>query len=226
MIKEKLNEIKKLIRLHEIKYARPKGAVKLLAASKGQSIEKIREAFSEGQLSFGENYLQEALLKIKSLNEPSIEWHFIGEVQSNKTKKIATHFAWVESVASDVIAKRLNEQRPSNLPPINILIEVNLNQEKSKAGLSEIEIRPLLNFCLKLSRLKVRGLMSIPEPALVFSKQREHFHRLFELFQTLRQEGFALDILSMGMSQDFEAAIAEGSTEVRIGTAIFGERKK
>jgi hypothetical protein len=182
-------------------------------------------AYSAGQSSFGENYLQEALLKMDKL--PSdIEWHFIGAIQRNKTKKIAEHFDWVQSVDSTIIAQRLNDQRPLHLSPLNICIEVNVNHENTKIGVLSENVFSLATYCMNLPRLRLRGLMTIPFPQLHFSQQRQSFQQLHILYQSLLQKGLPLDTLSMGMSDDFEAAIAYGSTMVRIGTALFGERIK
>lgn len=218
-----IQKIKKLIADYEQKYHRQNGSVQLLASSKGQSIEKMTDAYNAGQRSFGENYLQEALEKIAIL-PPDIEWHFIGTLQSNKTRKIAEHFAWVQSIGDMHIAKRLNDQRPIHLPPLNICIEVNISHEETKSGVIINEVLPLATYCLTLPRLKVRGLMTIPAHQHHFDEQRQSFHQLYILFQSLRQQNIPLDTLSMGMSEDFEAAIAEGSTMVRIGRAVFGER--
>lgn len=220
-----LSAIKQRIGDYEIKYSRPSHVVKLLAASKSQPVEKIMAAYSAGQLSFGENYLQEALDKMSKL-PVDIEWHFIGRIQSNKIKKIATHFNWVQSVVSSNIAKRLNDQRPTHLPPLNICIEVNMNDENTKTGATPENVLSLACYCLTLPCLRLRGLMAIPRPQDDFQQQRQSFHQLHSLYQSLLQQGLALDTLSMGMSQDFEAAIAEGSTMVRIGTGLFGERLK
>ncbi len=225
-ITNNLTRIHTLIAEYEQKYGREKGSVKLLAVSKNQSLEKIKEAFQAGQMVFGENYLQEALEKMASLAAQPIEWHFIGPIQSNKTHKIAEHFSWVQSINSIKIAKRLNDQRPSHLPPLNVCIEVNVSHEKTKTGTEKDSVQSLAAYCLTLPRLKLRGLMAIPADYDHFTDQRKEFHKLYTLWHSLREQGMALDILSMGMSHDFEAAIAEGSTMVRIGSAIFGPREK
>lgn len=223
-IAKNLSQIKNLIAQFEQKYARSPHSVSLLAASKGQSVEKIALAFAAGQRLFGENYLQEALKKMESLTGKNIEWHFIGPLQSNKTKKIAEHFSWVHSVDDMKNAKRLNDQRPDSLPRLNVCIEVNVNEETSKSGCRISDVARLAAYCQTLPRLALRGLMAIPAPQHDFTAQREEFHQLFLCWQQLRAEGVALDTLSMGMSDDFEAAIAEGATFIRIGTAIFGPR--
>ena len=224
LIQKNLIEIKNAIIRHEKKYAREIGSVSLLAVSKGQSIEKIKEAYDAGQRSFGENYLKEALSKMEALSDLPIEWHFIGSVQNNKTRKIAAHFSWVQSVDHIKIAERLNAQRPNSLPPLNICIEVNISEEATKSGVAIAQVLPLASACLSLPRLKLRGLMAIPSLQKTVEEQRQSFHQLELLWQSLREKDIPLDTLSIGMSHDFEAAIAEGATLVRIGTAIFGER--
>jgi hypothetical protein len=176
--------------------------------------------YNEGQRLFGENYLQEALPKIKALPQ-DIEWHFIGTIQRNKTKKIAEHFAWVQSVANVDIAQRLNNQRPIHLPSLNICIEVNINNEPSKSGVLVKDVLPLAVYCLTLPRLSLRGIMAIPEKTDDFKLQRHSFNQLSLLYESLRRKKIDLDTLSMGTSQDFEAAVAEGSTMVRIGGDLF-----
>jgi pyridoxal phosphate enzyme (YggS family) len=218
-----LATLKKKIRELEERYDRPKHSVTLLAASKQQSIEKILEAYESGQLIFGENYLQEALFKMQALKDQKIEWHFIGALQTNKAKKIAEHFSWVHSVHTIKIASHLNKHRPSHLPRLNICIEVNVSDEESKTGVSIEAVPNLLAACLELPNIKIRGLMTIPAPQSSFAKQRLAFHKLNTLMENLKQI-YPLDTLSMGMSNDFAAAIAEGSTLIRIGTAIFGQR--
>ncbi len=206
----------------EQKYGRPPNSVQLLAVSKNQPVEKIADAFAAGQTRFGESYIQEALPKIQALADKPIEWHFIGPLQSNKTRKVAEHFAWVHSVDKIHIAKRLNDQRPSHLPPLNICLEVNISHEATKSGIAPEDVASLAAYCATLPHLKLRGLMTIPAPQSSFINQRQPFHQLFLLWQFLRnQYGSSVDTLSMGMSDDFEAAIAEGSTLVRLGRAIF-----
>lgn len=205
-------------------YGREAESVNLLAVSKNKPVAAIQAAYKEGQNAFGENYLQEALEKIDALRELAIEWHFIGHIQSNKTKTIAENFTWVHSVASPRIADRLNSARPPELPPVNVLIEVKLDEEPTKNGIAINEISQLASHIQTLPRLKLRGLMAIPLPKTTFVEQRYSFHRLYQAYEQLKREGFAIDTLSMGMSNDYEAAIAEGATIVRIGTAIFGAR--
>lgn len=216
-----LSSIKNQILEFEKKYSRPAHSVALLAVSKKQSVEKIRAAYDAGQRMFGENYLQEALEKMTALADLDIEWHFIGPMQSNKTRKIAEHFHWVQSVDSFKLAQRLNDQRPSHLPPLNICLEINISGEASKSGVAPDEAAALAAACRTLPMIKLRGLMTIPARD---ASPRAAFHTMQSLWQQLNADGFQLDTLSMGMSADFEAAIAEGSTMVRIGSAIFGER--
>jgi pyridoxal phosphate enzyme (YggS family) len=224
-IQDNLKQVTSLIQSYESRYARKENSVALLAVSKSQPIEKILEAYYAGQRRFGENYLQEALAKITTLNHEEIEWHFIGPLQSNKLKKIAEHFQWVHSVASLKHAQLLNEQRPTHLPPLNICLQINIGQETSKSGLHPDQIATLASACLALPRLMLRGLMCIPAAKKNLTDQRQEFRKLFDLQLLLIKNGFKLDTLSMGMSNDLEAAIAEGSTMVRIGTKIFGQRR-
>lgn len=224
-IQKNLVSIKKQIHDYEVLYNRKPNSVFLLAASKGQSIEKMQQAVLAGQYAFGENYLQEALSKKLILVDKTIEWHFIGSIQSNKTKKIAENFNWVHSVSEKNIAERLNNQRPPHLPPLNICLEVNISQEKTKSGTDLADVFSLIEFCASLPHIKCRGLMTIPTPHDSFIEQRAEFHKLRSLFNDLNEKNFNLDTLSMGMSNDMQAAIAEESTIVRIGTAIFGPRE-
>ncbi len=220
----RLAAIRESIASYEIKYERDRGSVSLLAASKKQSAAKIREAYAAGQRAFGENYLQEALQKMTELADLDIEWHFIGPIQSNKTKKIAEHFHWVQSVDSLKIAQRLNDQRPDHLPPLKICLEINISGEASKSGIAPNEAAALAAACRTLPRINFRGLINIPAPAASFEAARQQFHVMQQLILQLNEDGYPLDTLSMGMSDDYEAAIAEGATLVRIGTAIFGKR--
>jgi len=197
--------------------------VRLLAVSKTFAAEAVREAYHGGQLAFGENYLQEALGKIEALRDLPLEWHFIGPIQSNKTRPIAEHFAWVHSVDRLKIAERLSAQRPAELPPLNVCLEVNVSGEASKSGVAPAELLPLARAVAALPRIRLRGLMAIPAPAT--DEQRAPFAQLRRLLEDLQRQGLPLDTLSMGMSHDFAAAIREGATIVRIGTAIFGARQ-
>ncbi len=203
---------------------RPSGSVNLLAVSKAHSAADIRVVFGAGQRMFGESYLQEALTKIEVLAGQHVEWHFIGPIQSNKTRGIAEHFSWVHSVDRLKIAQRLSAQRPDRLPPINICIEVNISGEASKSGVPPAEALALARELSRLPRLRLRGLMTIPPACNDYEKQRGNFRRLRELRDTLNQAVPGLDTLSMGMTDDLEAAIAEGSTLVRVGSGIFGKR--
>jgi len=221
-----LQQVSKLIIAAEQRFARALGTVKLLAVSKSQPIEKIEAAITAGQYAFGENYVQEALTKIAEIKHPAVEWHFIGAIQSNKTKAIAEHFTWAHSVTSLKAAEKLNQYRSTTKTPLNICVEVNVDEENSKNGVSLTEIEKLISAIIKLPNLKLRGLMAIPAAKNNFEEQRKSFHKLKIAYEKLQEKGFNLDTLSMGMSADFAAAIAEGSTMVRLGTAIFGERKK
>lgn len=193
----------------------------LLAVSKTKPADAVREAFAAGVSNFGENYLQEALDKQAQLSDLPVVWHFIGPIQSNKTKPIAEHFAWVHSVDRLKIAERLSAQRPAHLPPLNICLQVNVSGEASKSGCSADELPALAHAVTQLPNLRLRGLMTIPEPTDDVTEQRAAFARLRTLQDSLN---LGLDTLSMGMSHDLEAAIAEGATWVRIGTALFGAR--
>lgn len=193
----------------------------LLAVSKTKPAAAVREAFAAGVRDFGENYLQEALDKQAELSDLPLIWHFIGPIQSNKTKPIAEHFAWVHSVDRLKIAQRLSEQRPTGLPPLNICLQVNVSAEASKSGCAPAELAALAQAVSQLPNLRLRGLMAIPEPTDDVAAQRAAFARLRELRDGLP---LPLDTLSMGMSHDLDAAIAEGATWVRIGTALFGAR--
>jgi pyridoxal phosphate enzyme (YggS family) len=206
------------------KYAKPPPA--LLAVSKKHPAEAIAELVSAGQTRFGESYLQEALEKQQQLAKLPIEWHFIGPVQSNKTRDIANHFTWVHSVDRLKIARRLNDQLEPGRPPLNICVQVNIDDEPSKAGASPQDVPELCDAIRALPNLTLRGLMCLPRKRDSLAEQRQPFARLGQLQQTLQEKGFdTLDTLSMGNSGDFEAAIAEGSTIVRIGTALFGPRE-
>jgi len=203
---------------------RCKESIELMAVSKGFSAVAVCEAYQAGQRAFGESYIQEALDKIQLLRDLPIQWHFIGPVQSNKTRAIATHFAWVHSVDRLKIAERLSAQRSASLPPLNVCIQVNVSGEDSKSGVAPGGLLELAQAVASLPQLKLRGLMAIPAPAEGLEAQRVPFAKLRELMQQINMQGLALDTLSMGMSHDFNAAILEGATIVRVGTAIFGER--
>jgi pyridoxal phosphate enzyme (YggS family) len=204
---------------------RQSGEITLLAASKTNPAEAVREAWLAGQTIFGENYLQEALAKMPALADLPIEWHFIGPIQSNKTKRIAENFAWVHSVDRARIADRLSKDRSESLPPLQICLQVNVSGEDSKSGVAPVEVTNLAAHVVRLPRLKLRGLMAVPELTTATALQRSQFHLLRELFDQLKRAGYELDTLSMGMSEDMDIAIAEGATMVRVGTAIFGPRR-
>jgi PLP dependent protein len=197
-------------------------AVTLLAVSKGQSVASIRVAHSAGQRAFGENYVQEALIKMSQVKELSLEWHFIGPIQSNKTSAIAQHFDWVQSLDREKIAQRLNDARASTQAPLNVCLQVNLGNEATKHGVAKADVAALARAVESLPRLRLRGLMAIPEPDPALAWAR--FSELRALFDELNTQGLKLDTLSMGMSDDFETALACGATMVRLGTAIFGAR--
>jgi pyridoxal phosphate enzyme (YggS family) len=205
---------------------RPVQSVTLLAVSKTQEASAVRDAFAAGQRAFGENYVQEALDKMVALADlrPQIEWHLIGPLQSNKTRVVAEHFDWVHSLDRLKVAQRLSDQRPAHLPPLDVCLQVNVSGEASKSGVAPVDVPGLARTVAALSRLRLRGLMAIPEPAGDFEAQRAPHRLLHELQQVLVRDGLPLDTLSMGMSADLEAAVAEGATLVRIGTAIFGTR--
>jgi PLP dependent protein len=198
----------------------------LLAVSKTFAVGDVRAAHAAGQREFGENYVQEAIEKIAALPALSLIWHFIGPIQGNKTRSIAEHFDWVHSVAREKIALRLAQARPQGKGPLDICLQVNVSGEASKSGVAPEAVRPLAEAVRALPRLRLRGLMAVPEPSDDIGLQRRRFSGLRILLQQLNASGFGLDTLSMGMSQDLEAAIMEGATIVRVGTAIFGERVK
>ena len=199
--------------------------IQLLAVSKTHSPQSVSEAAQAGQQDFGENYLQEALDKQVAVANPTLVWHFIGPIQSNKTRAIAENFAWVHSIDRLKVAQRLSAQRPASMPPLNVCIEVNVSGEASKGGVSPDAVATLAEQVAALPKLTLRGLMAIPAPTPEVPQQRRAFAQVRGLFEALQQQGLRLDTLSMGMSDDMEAAIAEGATIVRIGTAIFGARR-
>jgi hypothetical protein len=204
---------------------REPGEIALLAVSKTFSAAEVRAAHAAGQGEFGENYVQEAVEKITALSDLPLVWHFIGPIQSNKTRAVAERFDWVHSLARAKIAQRLAEARPAAREPLAVCLQVNVSGESSKSGVAPDEVRPLAEAVRALPRLRLRGLMAVPEPSDDVALQRRRFRGLRLLLEQLNAEGFGLDTLSMGMSQDLEAAVMEGATIVRIGTAIFGERK-
>lgn len=201
-------------------------SVTLLAVSKTFPATAVREAHAAGQARFGENYVQEALTKMEQLADlrSALEWHLIGPLQSNKTRVVAEAFDWIHSVDRLKIAERLSEQRPSGMAPLQVCLQVNISGEASKSGATPAEVPALAEAVARLPRLRLRGLMAVPEPAADLVAQRQPHRALAELFAQLRARGLALDTLSMGMSADLEAAVAEGASMVRVGTAIFGNR--
>jgi pyridoxal phosphate enzyme (YggS family) len=219
-IKQNLQAIREEITKAEQLYDREPGSVKLLAVSKTRSVAEIKLAIEGGQYCFGENYVQEAIEKIKVLTDFNLEWHFIGPIQANKTKLIAENFSWVHSVDRMKIAERLNDQGEN----LNVCLQVNISEEATKSGINIDEVLFFANALSKLPNLNFRGLMAIPEPTYDFNQQCKNFHKLREIFDRLNGQGYNLDTLSMGMTDDFVAAIAEGATIIRIGTAIFGPR--
>lgn len=223
--------------LHSVRHAiaeschaagRDPASVVLLAVSKTFGADAVIEAADAGQVAFGENYLQEAVNKLAEVHklrpDLSLEWHFIGPIQSNKTRPIAENFSWVHAVDREKIAQRLSEQRPEHLPPLNICLQVNVSGEDSKSGVSPVELPALALAVAGLPNIHLRGLMAIPEPETDPARQRAPFALLRELQKNLAEMGIPTDTLSMGMSGDMPAAIAEGATMVRIGTAVFGKR--
>ena len=226
MIADKLQQVRARIAQACASASRPVQSVTLLVVTKTYGPAAVREAFEAGERRFGENYVQEGVDKIAVLADlrDAIEWHLIGPLQSNKTRVVAEQFDWVHSVDRLKIAQRLSEQRPAHLPPLQVCLQVNISGEVSKSGLMPAEVAAVAHAVAKLPRLVLRGLMAIPEPAADYAAQRVPHRQLRELLQSLQAEGLALDTLSIGMSADLEAAIAEGATLVRIGSAIFGER--
>ena len=200
--------------------------IRLLAVSKTFPPERVREAAAAGQRAFGENYVQEGLAKIDALSGLGLEWHFIGPLQSNKTRPVAEHFAWVHGIERLKIAERLSEARGAHPSPLQVCLQVNVSGEASKSGVSPQDTAPLAQAVAALPNLRLRGLMTIPEPTNDLALARRRFATLRELRDALNSSGLALDTLSMGMSHDLEAAILEGATIVRVGTAIFGERTR
>jgi pyridoxal phosphate enzyme (YggS family) len=222
-LSENLLQVNSKIRAAEAKSQRPANCVRLLAVSKTRSIAEIREVMRSGQTAFAESYVQEALEKMAALADAKLEWHFIGPIQANKTAHIATHFDWVHSIDRSKIAQRLNEQR-GDRPPLNVCIQVNTSGEHTKSGIPETELVALAECIQQLPQLRLRGLMTVPAPEADPEKQRIPFHQLKLCLDRLNKLGMELDTLSMGMSDDMEAAIYEGATIVRIGTAVFGPR--
>ncbi len=224
-IPRNLAVVRARIKAAAVQAGRDPASVRLLAVTKGWPSEVIATAYAAGQMEFGENYLQEALPKLQAMkHQAGLIWHFIGALQANKTRTVAEYFSWVHTVDRERIAQRLAEQRPARHPPLNVCIEVRLGNEPGKSGVIPETVAALAKYITGLPRLRLRGLMCIPQPAGEVATQRSSFRRLHELFDVLNHQGHGLDTLSMGMSGDFEAAILEGSTMVRLGTAIFGTR--
>ncbi|BCM25739.1 YggS family pyridoxal phosphate-dependent enzyme [Methyloradius palustris] len=223
-IADRLQAVRTSIAKAALKAGRNIDTVILLAVSKAHSATACQEAFASGQRHFGENYLQEAIQKQADLKNLPITWHFIGPIQSNKTQLIAQHFDWVHGVDRLKIAERLNAARPENMPPLQICIQINVSNEETKSGVSVEDAPMLADAISKLPHLKLRGLMAIPAPTNSVELQQKQFRIVSQCFDALVKQGYAIDTLSMGMSDDFEMAIVEGATIVRIGSAIFGAR--
>jgi PLP dependent protein len=223
-IAQQLNKVHEKMRAAEAKYNRQENSVKLLAVSKRRSVDEILQALAQGQLDFGENYQQEAIGKIETLTDKNVIWHFIGPLQSNKARSIAEHFSWIHSLDRIKIAQRLSALRPIHLPDLNVCIQLNISDESTKSGTSADELFSLAESITALPRLRLRGLMALPAPATDFAEQRQGFRNLRNYFDQLMSAGHDVDTLSMGTTNDMEAAIAEGATIVRIGTALFGPR--
>jgi hypothetical protein len=221
LILDNLQAVKARIEAAAHAAGRDPGAVRLLAVSKTHAPALVREAAAAAQRAFGENYVQEALDKMAQLEDLSLEWHLVGPLQSNKTRVVAERFDWVHTVDREKVARRLSEQRPAGMAPLNVLVQVNASGEASKSGVAPAQVAALAAAIAGMKTLRLRGLMAIPEPGAAQSRFRE----IGELFQGLRGE-FSLDTLSLGMSDDLEAAIVAGSTMVRVGTAIFGARRE
>ena len=223
-IETALDTVRTRIREAERRYRREPGSVALLAVSKTRPPEAVRAAVAAGQHAFGENHLQDAMAKVEALGGQSVSWHFIGAVQSNKTRPIAGHFDWVHSIDREKIAVRLSARRSAERGPLDVCIEVDVSGEDTKSGISPEGVEPLARIVRELPGLRLRGLMAIPRPEPDFESQRIPFRLLREILDDLNAKGLGLDTLSMGMTGDLEAAIAEGATIVRIGTAVFGPR--
>jgi pyridoxal phosphate enzyme (YggS family) len=226
MIADHLHQVRARIATATRRAGRPDDGVRLLAVSKTFDAPAVRAAFEAGLAAFGENYVQEGVAKIEALADlrDRLEWHCIGPLQSNKTRAVAEHFDWVHGIDRLKIAQRLSEQRPAHLPPLQVCLQVDVDGGANKSGVAVAEAPMLARAVAALPRLALRGIMAIPEPAPDFETQRALFLRATAVFEALRDEGLALDTLSMGMSADLEAAIAAGSTMVRVGTALFGGR--
>ena len=225
-IASNLQAVRAAMRAAALAAGRREEDVELLAVSKTFPAGAVREACEAGQRRFAESYVQEALYKMGALRDLDIEWHYIGPIQSNKTRPIAEHYAWVHGIDRLKIAERLSAQRPADMPPLQVCIEVNISGEASKSGVSPNEVAAMAQTVAALPNLRLRGLMTIPAPSEDVAEQRAAFARLRGIFDQLNERGLQLDTLSMGMSHDFKSAIQEGATIVRVGTAIFGTRSK
>jgi pyridoxal phosphate enzyme (YggS family) len=224
-VRDRLVDTRNRIASAAMRYGRDANSVRLIAVSKSQPAAAIRAVAELGQREFGENYVQEALPKLEQLADLKLTWHYIGQLQTNKTRPVAEHFHWVHTLDRERIAVRLSEQRSPHAAPLNVCIQVRLADEPGKGGISKTELAALARRVRELPRLQLRGLMCIPPPREGFEAQRQLFAELADCAQALRDQGMPLDTLSMGMSGDLEAAVAAGATCVRIGTAIFGERR-
>jgi len=225
-IKANLDAVRNRIKQAEVRFGREPGSVQLVAVSKTKPVELIRQALAAGQKVFGESYIQEAVEKIQQLNNTSLQWHFIGPIQSNKTKLIAENFEWVHSIDRLKIAQRLSDQRPDKLPVLNVCLQINISEESTKSGVTLSELSELIESILKLPKINLRGFMAIPSRERDFQEQRKHFKLLSDTLAEMNQHFcLTMDTLSIGMSGDLEAAVAEGATLVRVGTDIFGERE-
>ena len=224
-VTENLSLLSDLLQKSAIDAGRRPESVRLLAVSKKQALAAIREAAAAGQRDFGENFVQEGVEKIEELADPGLTWHFIGHLQSNKTRVVAQYFDWVHTIDKLKTARRLSEQRPGDCPPLNVCLQVNIDDEESKSGVLPVAVPDLAAACSELPNLRLRGLMCLPAMRATFEEQRIPFAALRRLAEDLAQRGIETDTLSMGMTADYRAAILEGATIVRIGTALFGERK-
>jgi len=225
-IKKNILEVKKNISKISLDFNRAEDSVTLMAVSKKQSTASIREAYKAGQKDFGENYLQESISKIQELRDLEIVWHYIGSIQSNKSKLVAENYDWIHSVAKIATLKKINNYRGSNKEKINICIQVNIDSEETKSGIHISEVEDFIKECSSMSQINIRGLMAIPKFQKDNDLKNVAFSKIKSLFDDLVLKGYKLDTLSIGMSGDYEEAIGSGSTIVRIGTAIFGEREK
>jgi pyridoxal phosphate enzyme (YggS family) len=223
-LKENLHNVRARVRQACEKAGRNAEDITILAVSKKHPAARVRELYELGQVAFGENYVQEALAKQAQLEDLDIEWHFIGPLQSNKTREAAAHFAWVQSVDRAKIARRLSEQRPAGLPALNVCLQINIDREPQKAGALPEDAAQLANFTMNLPNIRLRGLMAIPRMGDDNYDPSDSYRRMYELFSELRSSGIGMDTLSMGMSADLEQAILQGSTMVRIGTDLLGAR--